>query len=225
MITCLIIDDEPLARELLKDYLADCPGIQCLGEFKNALEAREFLKQNKVDLLFLDINMPKLTGLDFLKTLNQKSQVILTTAYPEYALEGYELDVTDYLLKPFSFKRFLQAIQKAENNLKNNGSDEMIMVRADKRTWPIPLKEIVCIESDGDYVVIHTEKKKIMTYDTLKQLSDKLPSDKFQRVHKSWIVSLSHIEYHEGNLLKVGIHEIPIGKVWRDEVKKWLGNR
>lgn len=224
-IGCLIVDDEPSAQEVLKQYIADTPQLVLKGCCDDALSASEFLAQHAVDLLFLDVNMPKLSGISFLKTHEDLPPVILTTAYDDYALEGYELDVIDYLLKPFSFERFVKAVQKVD--LRSHSTDpehSVLTVKADKKTYRIPLPDIYYIESAGDYVTIHTPGQRLTTHETMKNLEEKLPTERFIRVHKSYIIALSKVEYLEGNSVKIGDEFIPIGTTYRDAVKAYFSD-
>lgn len=239
-IRCIIVEDEPIARDILHDYITEVPEFNLVGVFKSGIEAREFLTKNKVDLIFLDINMPRLTGIGLLEAIDSHPMVVITTAYPEYALQGYEYDVIDYLLKPFSLERFLRSVSKIENRRKGHSqpakTDSMhpsepmdpqslnrqLVVRSDKRTWPIELATILFIEAVGDYVCIHTRDRKILVNETMKNIEDALPSRHFLRVHKSWIVSRSAIEYIEGNGIICGKTTLPIGKTYRDKVLQWL---
>lgn len=221
-LTCLIVDDEPSAREVLEKYVADAPMLQHAASCSDALEAMAFLDEHSVDLLFLDINMPKLTGIDFLKTLPDSPEVILSTAYDDYALKGYELDVTDYLLKPFSFDRFLQAVRKAEKRLSPTAGPESLKLKADGKLYRVPLDEISYIESSGDYVTIHLNDQKLTTYETLKNLEEELPQEHFARVHKSYIVRIPSVDYLEGNILKVGDQAIPVGKTFKDKILQYF---
>lgn len=215
---CLIIDDEPAARDILRTYIADVNEVQLIGECKNALEARALLKENVADLLFLDINMPRLSGIDFLKTLNHPPKVILTTAYSEYALEGYELDVVDYLLKPFSFDRFLKAVDKAQRGLDiTSPTEQFITIKADGKLYRISYDEILFAESQGDYLTIHTKDKNITFYETMKSFSEQLPESHFVRIHRSFLIAISKVEYVEGNMVNIGGEELPIGKSYKEE--------
>ncbi|MEX2603547.1 MAG: LytTR family DNA-binding domain-containing protein, partial [Gracilimonas sp.] len=191
---CVIIDDEPASRDILQTYISDTPGIEIAGICKDALEAKEFLRNNTVDVLFLDINMPRLSGISLLKTLEHPPKVILTTAYSEYALEGYELNVVDYLLKPFSFERFLKAVDKAKQQVARSSHDEYITVKADGKLFRVSFEEILFAESKGDYITLHTSQNRITFNQTLKDLCKMLPADLFCRVHKSYLVSLKRIE-------------------------------
>lgn len=215
---CLIIDDEPAARDILKTYIADTEELQLVGESKNALEARSALKENEIDLLFLDINMPRLSGIDFLKTLDHPPKVILTTAYSEYALDGYELDVVDYLLKPFSFDRFLKAVEKVGRSISQpSAEDEYITIKADGKLYRVPYDQILFAESQADYITVHTKDQKITFYQTMKDLCERLPEHQFIRIHRSFLVSLSCIEFVEGNQVKIGEHKLPIGKSYKED--------
>ncbi len=219
MLRCLIVDDEPSAREILSAYIRDTPQLELSGECNDALEAMDFLGKHPVDLLFLDINMPRLSGISFIKSRTQLPAVIITTAYDEYALEGYELDVVDYLLKPFSFERFLKAVEKMEKRLHPLTTNQnFLLVRSDKKTYKIPYADILYIESLGDYVIIQTHSQKLTTYETLKNLEEQLVPHHFMRVHKSFLVSLDKVDYMEGNMLVIQGHEIPIGGSYKEEV-------
>lgn len=221
MMRCLIIDDEPAAREVLRTYINDVSELTLIGEFKNALEARSFLKEHEIDLIFLDINMPRLSGIEFLKSLTNPPKVILSTAYSDYALDGYELDVIDYLLKPFSFERFLKAVEKAERVFsKPAQSEPYISIKADGKLFRIPFDEIQFAESQGDYITVHTTDNKITFYQTLKDFCEQLPEHQFIRIHRSYLISLSAIEYVEGNMVKIEQKMIPVGKSYRDDFLK-----
>lgn len=225
-IKCIIVDDEPLARQVLRDYIKNLPSLEIVSECRNAIEAASFLHQNKIDLMFLDIKMPGLSGLDFLKTLSNAPKVIITTAYSEYALQGYEYSVLDYLLKPFSFARFLKAV----NNLQVNPIEEtknplpqkidFIFLKADKQEHKVKFSEIRYLEASGNYIKVHTDKSSILVSDKMKYMEEKLPTDKFIRVHRSFIVLISKIEKIDGNMLKIGKDYIPIGKLYKMEVEK-----
>lgn len=213
---CLIVDDEPVARDILKQYISDTPLLTLAGESESAVSALSFLKDNRVDLIFLDINMPKLSGISFLKSLNDPPKVILTTAYSEYALEGYELDVVDYLLKPFSFERFLKAVNKIPKKT-SLASESHVVIKADGKTYRIAESEILFVESMGDYITLHTSDQKHTFNQTLKSFAGQLNNDHFIRVHKSYLISLSHIDFVEGNLIHLNGHEIPIGNAYKSE--------
>lgn len=216
--TCIIIEDEPLALERTQDFVQKIPFLSLSATFDNALSGLAFLKTNKVDVLFLDINMDELTGVELLESSKIDSQVIITTAYQEYALKGYELNVTDYLLKPFNFNRFLQAVNKAQENLKQSASDtpvEFIFVKTENRLEKINLLDIVYIEGMRDYRRIHTLNKRIMTLQTFKELEQIIPSNLACRVHKSYMVALSKIESIERSRIKISDKVIPISETYK----------
>lgn len=221
MINCVIIDDEPFARNLLSDYIDKVPYLNLKDSFSSGLLALEMLNKEKVDLLFLDIQMPDINGIEFLKSLKEAPKVIFTTAHAEFALEGYELDVLDYLLKPFDFPRFLKAVEKASKH-QNKISDfekekqsKYILVKDGFDLVKVSLKDILYIKGLKDYVQIVTTKKKIISLQTLKDLSQSLPEDMFFRVHNSYIVSLDHINSIGKNQIKVEGDYIPIGATFK----------
>jgi two-component system, LytTR family, response regulator len=224
-INCIIIDDEPLARKGLKEYIADAGFLNLLGEYDNALKANEIIHSGEVQLLFLDIQMPKLNGLDFFKTLSHPPPVIFTTAFPQYALDGFEVNALDYLVKPISFDRFLKAAQKArefyevrEKNNEEAATSEYFFVKADNKLIRIFFREILYVEALQNYVTIHTADKKYMTYLTFKSIEDYLPSDKFFKVHKSYIIAADKIDSIEGNDIRIGQQHIPVSRTLKDEV-------
>ncbi len=226
MIKCLIIDDEPLSRNVLKTFTSDHPDLALVGECKDAFEAMEVLSKESVDLLFLDINMPKLSGVSFYKSLDQKPQVIFTTAYPEFAVEGFELNAVDYLMKPIAFERFVQAIQKVKEKLGQAPKEEVvqdfILLKADKKIYRTPFNDILYCEALGDYVKVHLTSKTLIITTTLKGILADLPADQFMRTHKSYIINKTKFEYIEGNQIKIGEHMVSIGQSYREEVFKQL---
>lgn len=214
MINCIIVDDEPHAIEVLDHYVKQTPHLHLVATFTNPIEALQLSVQQKIDLVFLDIQMPEISGIDFIKAMQGKSKVILTTAYSEFALEGYELYVVDYLLKPIRFPRFLAAVQKAveqlslqhESSPKEENSDEdYIFVKTESKgkLLKINLSEIDFIESMKNYVAIHSDGQKIMVYTSMKDLEERLPKKDFIRVHKSFIISIPKITGIEGNLVRL----------------------
>lgn len=219
-INCIIVDDEPVSQDILKKYVSDTPTLNLLQVCNNAFEASEALMQHQIDLIFLDINMPKLSGMKFYKSLNNPPYVIFTTAYPEFAAEGFEVDAIDYLLKPFPFDRFLKAINRAIERIrkpeKQTVSGEYILLKADKKLHRINLSEISHLEALGDYVKVFYNDSFILVHDTLQSLLDQLPLKDFIRIHKSFVISTTHIDYVEGNQVKIGELEIPIGQTFRD---------
>ena len=229
--SCIIVDDEPLARDVLIKYISDCPILELKGTYKSAFEAIEVMKNQDIRIVFLDINMPKLSGLSMVKALDHTPQIIFTTAYPEYAVEGFEVDATDYLVKPFSFERFMKAVNKALEKEKIrermdetkdiNGTGKFI-VKADGKLYQIEWNDIAFFEAMGDYIKVHTTKKMIITHCTLKNIEDRLPSGMFLKVHRSYIISPASIDFIEGNRIKIGNEFIPIGQSYRSNLESYL---
>lgn len=216
---CIIIEDEPLALERTREFVGKVPFLQLEATFENALEGLTYLTTHPVDVLFLDINMDELSGIELLESANITSQVIITTAYQQYALKGYELNVTDYLLKPFTFPRFLQAAGKARDNLTKKGSaanPEFIFVKTENRLEKVMLADIVYIEGMRDYRRIHTTGKSIMTLQNFTELEDLLPAGQICRVHKSYMVALQRIEAIERGRILIADQRIPISATYRD---------
>jgi len=217
--TCIIIEDEPLAMERTRNFVTKVPFLKLTATFDNALMGLAFLRNNKVDVLFLDINMDELTGVELLESAKIESQVIITTAYQEYALKGYELNVTDYLLKPFTFHRFLQAVNKAQENLAKSQPvvtpAEFIFIKTENRLERVLFEEILYIEGMRDYRRIHTTTKRIMTLQNFKELEQLIPTAKVCRVHKSYMVALNKIEAIERNRIKIGKQLIPISETYK----------
>lgn len=226
--TCIIIEDEPLALEKTKDFVGKLPFLQLSATFDNALTGLTFLNNNKVDILFLDINMDELSGIELLESSKIHSQVIITTAYQEYALKGYELQITDYLLKPFTFNRFLQAVNKAQENIVRHTLDpqpEFIFVKTENRLEKIMLNEIVYIEGMRDYLRIHTLTKKIMTLQNFSELEKLIPAALVCRVHKSYMVALNKIDSIERNRIKIAQQLIPISDTYKEHFFQLINNR
>lgn len=229
--TCIIVDDEPLARQGMELNIGNVSTLQLLGSFSNALAASDFLRKENVDLMFLDINMPELSGLDFLKSLRDAPMVIFTTAYPQYALESYELEAIDYLVKPIRIERFLKAVNKAENYLKllqqeasntqvEKIEDDYVFIKADRKFFKIYFKDILYIEGLKDYVVIYTNDSKIITSMNVKTIAAQLPLAIFARVSKSYIVNTLHISSFDNELIYINNHEIPLGQSFKDDFIK-----
>lgn len=235
-INCLIVDDEELARVLLENYCQRLPNLHIVAQSANPVEAMEVLKTEQVDLMFLDIQMPEMTGTDFVKTLSQKPLVVFTTAYAEYAIESYELEAIDYLLKPFSFDRFVQAVNKADELIElkkakndqpaikavSEQKDNLILVKSEHKIYRIQLEDISHIQSMREYVAYYTPSGRILSLGSLKSLEESLPSDQFIRIHKSYIVAKKKVTTLEGNLLHLGAEKIPIGASYREKVLKEL---
>jgi two-component system LytT family response regulator len=220
-IQCLVVEDEPLAQNVLKKYIAEHPSLQLVAICEDALDAQQKLNQHPVGLIFLDINLPRLSGINFLKTLPHHPAVIFTTAYPEFAVEGFELDAVDYLVKPFSFERFLKAVNKVMAIKKvatNEPTDESIFLKADKKVFRVLIEDILDLEALGDYVKVSTAGKQHMVNSSLKDLLAELPREKFIRVHKSFAIAKNKIAFLEGNYVRVGEKDIPIGATYREEV-------
>jgi DNA-binding LytR/AlgR family response regulator len=233
--SCLIVDDEQLARKLLESFVSKIPGLELKGMCKNPLEALEIMQKEQIDILLLDIQMPELTGVDFLKTLKNRPTTIFTTAYSEYALEGYQLDVIDYLVKPFSFERFLQAINKAIGHidLKRKADDqvtgnrtgmEFLLLHADHKIYKVKLDDIQYIEGLKEYVSYYTKEKRIIVLQSLKSIEESLPKDQFIRIHRSYIVPVDKIKSLDGNQVQIGDKLIPIGRSYKEEVMKQVFN-
>ena len=231
-IKCIIVDDERLARKLVHEYILKIPFLEEVGEFQNGTEALAFLKDNHVDVVFLDIQMPDLTGLEVIKSLKVKPHFILTTAYDQYALDGYELNVLDYLVKPFSFERFAQAVEKAKHllEMENNvaaqiraGEDDHFFVKSDYKHIKVKYADILYIEGMKEYVALRLKDNSRVVYlATMKVLEEEFRSKGFIRVHKSYIVSSRHIAAFSGHNIEIGESKIPIGKNYRSLVEELI---
>jgi two-component system LytT family response regulator len=234
---CIVIDDEPLARQGMEMHIANVASLNLLGSFSNPLAAADFLRKEQVDLMFLDINMPELSGLDFLKALRDAPLVIFTTAYPQYALESYELDAIDYLVKPIRIERFLKAVNKAENHFKllqqdaqhshvEKIEDDFVFIKADRKFFKIYFKDILYIEGLKDYVVICTIDNKFITSMNVKTIAQQLPASTFARVSKSYIVNVRHINSFDNELIYINGNEIPLGESFKDEfIKQYIDGK
>lgn len=233
-IRCLIIDDEPPAREIIRRYVQEIPTLQLMGECANAIQALTVLQQQPVDLLFLDIRMPQLNGTDFIKTLKNAPKVIFTTAFSEYALEGYELDVVDYLMKPIRFDRFLKAVNKAfplnaaaatikpvvASEVEEKRNESFVYFRADRKMVKVMLDDILYIESMKDYIKVFTTNGVIITKQSISSVEAMLPGKLFVRTHRSFIVSINKIRSFTNELVEIDKTDIPIGKLFRNGVLK-----
>jgi len=213
--SCMIIEDEPVSQELLGKYISELPQLDLVCVCSNAIDAGEELRKNKVDLLFLDINMPRLSGTDFYATLINPPAVIFTTAYPEFAVNGFELNAVDYLVKPFPFERFVKAVSKFMDQRKSGDKQGYIILQADKKTHKVNFTDIDHIEAMGDYARVKMKEKVLIVHQTLQKLNDQLPAGTFKRVHKSFIISMNKLEYVEGNMAIVAGQKIPIGQTYR----------
>jgi len=235
MIRYLIIDDEHIAHEIIRDYCDSLPDLVFEKSCFNALEARQFLSDHQGDLIFLDLNLPKLKGFDFLRTLKNPPGIIVTTAYEEFALEGFELNVTDYLLKPFSFERFLNAIDKVSPKSKISPSISLSMegpektpgskrlfIREDKKYSQVNIDDLLFAEAQGNYTKLILKKRTIVTREKISSFRELLPESEFLQVHKSFIVAKKHIDSIEGNRISINENSIPIGKVYKMNINKLL---
>lgn len=231
---CLIIDDEPLARDLIRSHIEKLENFEIVAECGDAMKAMQELREKQVDLMFLDIQMPQITGIEFLRTLKKPPKVVITTAFREYALDGFELDVVDYLLKPITFERFLKSINKyyqiAQEEMQQsvpvteNGQPEetFIYVKENKRVIKVHLTEILYVEGLSEYVQIFTQKHKIITKTSMTNLQQKLPTDSFLRIHKSYIVSVPKIEAFTAHSIEIKGKELPIGRSYKNTVLEAL---
>ncbi|MBC7849354.1 MAG: response regulator transcription factor [Chitinophagaceae bacterium] len=232
MINCIIIDDEPIARKGLKEYLGDAEFMNLIGEFEHPLKAMDVLSKTKIDLIFLDIQMPKMRGTEFLKSLAHPPLVIFTTAYPQFAVEGFELNAVDYLVKPFSFDRFWKAILKARAIVEsstiahNQPEEEYFYIKSDNKLVRINYVDVLFAEALQNYVAIQTSEKKFITYLTFHSIEQHLPAARFVKTHKSYLVNMSKIESIEGNEIKIGVYRIPISRTEKEAVmEKLLQNK
>lgn len=224
-ITCLVIDDEPMARKGLMSYIAKIDFLDCLGPCEDALQLNNQLKQTRVDLLFLDIEMPYLTGIEFLQNAANPPKVIFTTAYEQYAIKGYELDVLDYLLKPISFDRFLKSCNKAFDYFNHREEQaDYVFIKSDNRLEKVFFADILFAEAMENYVGIYLPDKKLVTHSTLKSLLEKLPGQQFIQPHKSYIVNVNQIRSIEGNIMTIDRFQVPISKYQKDEVMEKIVN-
>jgi DNA-binding LytR/AlgR family response regulator len=228
MLKYIIIDDEPLAHEIIEEFCSILPHVQLEKKCYNAMEAMQFLNENRVDFMFLDINMPKLKGLDFLKTLTKPPKTIITTAYKEHALEGFELNVIDYILKPFSFDRLVKAVNKVSDIQTtktvikevstSNDSPTRFFVKGDKKHHQIDLNDLLYIEAYGNYTKLFLKDDMIVSHEKISHYESILPDGNFLRVHKSFIVAIDKIKFIEGNRILINAHKIPIGQTYKSSI-------
>jgi DNA-binding LytR/AlgR family response regulator len=232
-IKCIIIDDEPLAITVLKNYISEFKNIELVGTFNSSIEALPIIENNELDLLFLDINMPKMNGLDFLRTLTNKPHIIITTAYREFAVECFDLDVLDYLVKPIPFGRFLKAINKVVNRMtleKDKLSETTfkeepyVFLKVDKKLMKIKLKDILYVESLKDYIKVITVLGNYLVHKSMTSISEELPSDNFLRVHRSFLIAINKITSVEGNSVEIANSRIPIGRNYLEIAKQKILN-
>jgi len=223
---CIIIEDEPAAQTLLQSYIGKCPDFRLSGTFYDAISAQVFLDSNPVDLIFLDINLPEMSGVSFLRSLVRPPLVIFTTAYPQYAVDGFDLEVVDFLLKPFSFERFCKAVNKAREKIKTKSAGAQpskITVKSDRKIYQIAVNDILFIESCGDYILLHCTDKKLTVHGTLKSWEEKLIGSQFVKVHRTIIVNLQKIEHIDGNTICLGEHKLPVSEQYREQILNHLG--
>jgi DNA-binding LytR/AlgR family response regulator len=229
----LIVDDEPIAHRIIEKYCDNLPHLEKKGNCYNAFEAMQFLNEQKVGLIFLDINMPKLSGFDFLKTLVNPPKIIVTTAYKEFALEGYELNISDYLLKPFSFERFVKAINKTisttstsqeviSNSSLENNTESSFFLKGDKKHHQLHFDDILFIEAYGHYTKVFLKEEMILSHEKISSFEEFLPETRFIRTHKSFIVAKNKIQQIEGNRISINEHKIPVGQTYKSNINKLL---
>lgn len=218
---CIIIEDEPAAQSILEHYIELCPGLISVGTFRDVFSAQAFLDNTNIDLMFLDINLPEMSGVSFLRSLVHPPLVIFTTAYPQYAVDGFDLEAVDFLLKPFSFERFCKAVNKAKDRFNANPTKPVngkITVKSDRRIYQINMGDILFVESCGDYVTIHCTDKKLVVHGTMKSWDEKLQSSSFLKVHRTIIVNLQKIDHIEGNQVHLGTHKLPLAEPFKSQL-------
>jgi len=232
MINCIVVDDEPLARQLIQSYIDQVPAIHCLGYYQSAVDAFVALHEHKVDVIFIDIQMPGITGLNFIRSLKIYPKVVFITAYAEYAVDAFEVEATDYLVKPVTFERFLKTIQKIGTDknssaLASQVAPEIssIFLKIDRRLIKIELASIIYIEALGDYLKIHTTGQTYVTYMTLGKLTTLLPTSRFIRIHRSTIINKKLIQFIEGNFIRINDIDLPIGLTYKDNLINGLSDR
>lgn len=227
-IRCIAVDDEPLSLRVIEKYTADLPHLQLLATCSNAFEAMDALRQHPVDLIFLDINMPKLSGISLLRSLERQPLVVFTTAYPEFAVEGFELEAVDYLLKPFSLERFIKAVNRVAERLATAVPEApphpgFLLVKADKKLYKVDFQTIEYLEAYGDYVKVFTRERMLLTKERLAVIEQQLPPAQFCRIHRSYVIALAAIEFIEGNMVKIGKEKLPISESLKEELLAKLG--
>lgn len=234
IITCLAVDDEPPALDVVTRYIGSIPQLRLAGACANAVQALAMLQQHPIDLLFLDIQMPQILGTQFLRTLKNPPKVIFTTAYRKFAVEGFELDAVDYLLKPITFQRFLKAVNKVMDlpvqdalppGPAKNSAPEFIHIRADRKMQKIAIDDIIYIESLRDYCKIVTSSKRIITRQPISSIENNLPADGFIRIHRSFLISINKVESYTNELIEIAQQELPIGRMYRHDVERTLKSR
>lgn len=219
-VNCIIVDDEPASRDVLKRYVADTETLNLMSECKNAIEANEVIKSGAIDLIFLDINMPKITGIQLLKSLTIPPKVIFTTAYPEYAIDGFELDAVDYLLKPFSFERFLKAVNKYSYSSDSETvlNSRTLLLKSEKKLYRVPINDILYLEAIGDYVKVVFGEQSIVVHSTFQDILEQFLHPEIIRIHRSFAISIDKFDHIEGNQIFIGKKALPIGKAYKKEL-------
>lgn len=233
MIKCIVVEDQPPAQRLLKKYIAEVDDLHLLGIFGDAMSAMEFMSGNNVDLIFLDVHLPKLSGLDFMSILSPRPYVVLTTAFPEYALQGYEMDVVDYLLKPFTFERFYKSVLKVERLMQKMPDSynaamqpgESVVVKEGHHYSRVNTNDIIYLKSDGDYTYVVTTERKYMTLNSLKYWLGELPKGKFCQVHRSFVVNFQHVQKATFSQVTVNNICIPVGRVFKSNFMSSYSNK
>ena len=218
---CIIVEDEPAAQSILEHNISLCHDLRCCGTFSNAFTAQAFLDNNLIDLIFLDINLPEMSGVSFLRSLVHPPLVIFTTAYSQYAVDGFDLEVVDFLLKPFSFERFCKAVNKARERLNSKAAAPLsnkITVKCDRKIYQLGIDDILFIETCGDYVSIHLSDKKLLVHGTLKSWEEKLKGSSFLKVHRTALINLSKIDHIEGNMIFTGQHKVSFSEPYKSEL-------
>lgn len=221
---CVLVDDEPMAREILASYIDKVPNLDLISSFENATDALVFMQESQVDLYFLDINMPEITGLSLAKIINDKAKIIFTTAYRDYAVDGFNLNVIDYLLKPFAFDRFLQAIEKVDDSKTSKSETDFMFVRANRKMVKVDFNDILFIESLSDYVKIITSKNVLVTRETISNLEEKLNDKNFLRIHRSYIVSINKLTSYTNEFAEIENKALPISRSYKESVLQKLAH-
>jgi len=225
---CIIIEDEPAAQSILESHISKNPSLRCLGTFGDAFSAQVFLSEKSVDLIFLDINLPEMSGVGFLRSLVHPPLVIFTTAYSKYAVDGFDLEAVDFLLKPFSFERFCKAVNKAlekSNTRISTTVPSKITVKSGKKIYQLALDDILFVETCGDYVTIQCSTKKLVVHGTLKSWEERLKGLSFLKIHRTTIVNIQKIDHIEGNLIQIAGHKIPVSESFREQLMEQFGNQ
>ncbi|HAQ21616.1 MAG TPA: DNA-binding response regulator [Prolixibacteraceae bacterium] len=225
---CIIIEDEPAAQSILEHNLSRCPDLRFCGAFADAFSAQAFMQNQAIDLIFLDINLPEMSGVSFLRTLVTPPLVIFTTAYPQYAVDGFDLEAIDFLLKPFSFERFCKAVNKARQKFNSRIQPALpakLSVKSGKRIYQLVVEDIRFIEACGDYVTLFCVDKKLVVHGTMKSWEEKLKGSSFLKVHRTTIVNLSKIDHIEGNQIQIGEHKLPVSEQFKEELLERMGGK